>query len=128
MILLYISSTYFSIYYISHTWYLYTNALYIKFLNSFFVPDVLSATLLVSDAASVVFSSSVMVGGLVFLLSTSECQVGFSSGVLDNLFVISTGNSDISWSISLVFWDDSCTEILDVTFLWYCTEILLYMF
>ena len=117
MILLYISSTYFSICYIFYTQYLYTNALYIKFLNSFFVPDIASSTLLVFNAASVVLSTGVMVGGVVYPFLTSECQVAFSSGVVDNSFVISAGTSDVSLSICMVFSDDSCTEILDVTFL-----------
>ena len=71
IILLYISSTYFSICYISYTWYLYTNALYIKILNSFFLPYVLSSTLLVFNAVTIVFSSG------VYPFSSSACQVAF---------------------------------------------------
>ena len=40
----------------------YTNALYIKFLNSFSLPDVSSTIMLVSSVVSVVFSVTVMVG------------------------------------------------------------------
>ena len=54
--------------------------LYIKFLNSFFLPDVSSSTLLVFSATSVVSSTE------VYPFSTSSCQVAFSSGVVDNLF------------------------------------------
>ena len=56
------SSTYFLICYTSHNSYFYTNALYIKFLNSFFLPDVSSSIMPVSSVVSVVFSITVVVG------------------------------------------------------------------
>ena len=52
----------FSICYISHNWYFCTNALYIKFLNSFSLPDVSSSIMPVYSVVSVVFSVTVMVG------------------------------------------------------------------
>ena len=42
----------FLICYVSHTWYFYTHALYIKFLNSFSLPDVLSSVISVSSVVS----------------------------------------------------------------------------
>ena len=65
---------------------------------------------------------------VVYCWSTSVCQVALSSDVLDNFFLISTGTCNTSLSASIVHSDDVYTEMLHVTVLWYCTEILLYMF
>ena len=52
---------YLSIFYISHNKYFDENAMYIKSLKSFSVPDVGSSVIPVSSVVSVVFSLTVMV-------------------------------------------------------------------
>ena len=54
--------------------------------------------------------------GVVLLLSTSTCQVGFSSDV-ESFVVISAGTSDTSGLTSIEYPYDSCTEMLYVSFL-----------
>ena len=54
---------------------------------------------------------------VVYCLSTSVCQVGFSSDVLDNFLPTSTGTSNTSLLISIIHQDDSLTEMLPVTVL-----------
>ena len=53
----------------------------------------------------------------VYCLSTSVCQVEFSSDVLDNFLPISTGTSNTSLSTSIIHQYDSLTEMLHVTVL-----------
>ena len=60
---------------------------------------------------------------VVYCLSISVCQLGFSSDVVDNFVPMSTGRSDASWWISMVHPDDSLTEMLHVTVFSYCSEI-----
>ena len=62
MIFLKISFTYLSIFYISHNGYFHTNALYIKFLINFSLPDVASSVIPLSNVVSIVFSVTVIVG------------------------------------------------------------------
>ena len=54
---------------------------------------------------------------LVYCLSTSVCQVGFSSDVINNFVSMAIGTSDTSAWASIVHWDDSHTEMLHVTVL-----------
>ena len=53
---------YLSIFYISCNGYFHTNAIYIRFLHSFSLPDVASSVIPVSCVVSVVFSLTVIVG------------------------------------------------------------------
>ena len=62
MIFLSISFTYLSIIYISYNGYFHTNALYIKFLNNFSLPDVASSVIPLSNVISIVLSVTVIVG------------------------------------------------------------------
>ena len=54
---------------------------------------------------------------LVYCLSISVCQVGFSNDVVDNFLGMSTGTSDTSGPTGIVHPDDSLTEMLHVTVL-----------
>ena len=49
-------------FYISQNGYVHTNALYIKFLNNFSLPDVASSVIPLSNVISVVFSVTVIIG------------------------------------------------------------------
>ena len=64
---------------------------------------------------------------VVYCWSTSVCQVALSGDVLDNFFPISTGTCNTSVFAFIVHLDDVGTEMLHITVLWYCTEILFYM-
>ena len=52
---------------------------------------------------------------VVYCLSTSVCQVGFSNVVVDNFLAMSTGTSDTSGPTCIVHPDDLLTEMLHVT-------------
>ena len=54
---------------------------------------------------------------VIFCLSTSVCQVGFSNDLVDNFLAMSTGTSDTSVSTGIVHPNDSPTEMLHVTVL-----------
>ena len=54
---------------------------------------------------------------VVYCLTTSVCQVGFSSDVLDNFLPMSTDTSHASLSTSMIHQDDSLTKMLHVTVL-----------
>ena len=53
--------------------------------------------------------------GVVLWLSTSMCQVGFSTDVVESFVVISAGTSDTSGLTSIEYPYDSLTEMLYVT-------------
>ena len=54
---------------------------------------------------------------LVYCLSTSMCQVGFSNNLVDDFLPMSTGTSDTFGPISIAHPNDSLTEMLHVTVL-----------
>ena len=54
---------------------------------------------------------------LVYCLSISVCQVGFSNDAVDNFLGMSTGTSYPSGPTGIVHPDDSLTEMLHVTVL-----------
>ena len=54
---------------------------------------------------------------VVYCLSTSVCQVGFSNDLVDYVLAMSTGTSDTSGSTGIVHPNDSLTEMLHVTVL-----------
>ena len=54
---------------------------------------------------------------VVYCLSTSVCQVGFSNKLVDNFVAMSAGTSDTSGPTGIVHPNDALTEMLPVTVL-----------
>ena len=54
---------------------------------------------------------------LVYCLSTSVCQVGFSNIIVENFLAMPTGTSDTTGPTGIVHPNDSLTEMLHVTVL-----------
>ena len=64
---------------------------------------------------------------VVYCLSTSECQVGFSNDLVDTFLAMSTGRSDTSGPTGIVHSNDSLAEMLHIAVLLYCSDFL-YMY
>ena len=64
---------------------------------------------------------------LVYCLSTSVCQEGFSNDVVYNFLAMSTGTSDTSGPTCIVHPDDSLTKMLHFTVLYYWSDIFIYV-